>query len=415
MKNHARLLLCLFLYLLSCSKDHSPTTESIRPTKEIIASIKNYLSETKLSLDASGKTRLDTVIAKMVWNNAEIVLNTNNLTIISIPTTAKTVSVLFYSSNSRSKIDSSLILLSNIDNLQNVNKAVVFTDLFQGASTILLKSNFSISDGNIRVYSVDNQFKYETGFKSNKVVYKKEILQKKRSNQKGTIVSNTTCFDYYWVTTYTDGSQTWSYLYTVCDPCDQIFNIIDLEKAQNKVIKSQCAGGGGGGGVFHTPPDQPACGLSIDEATGILDGASTGTVNGTILYSSNGPIEVDQINGKIRAPMLVSKECLRINLNVVPPIVYVATFGGIKYKNTSSSYEYWKWEQLSFSGLETVDVFPPCTTADVGSTVSPVVISGDGYSANAVVSASATLKISCVGGWSVKTFRETNTFLISAN
>lgn len=45
------------------------------------------------------------------------------------------------------------------------------------------------------------------------------------------------CIDWFWVTTYADGTQDWEFLYTTCDGCDQTF--ID------------CGGGGGGGEIYE--------------------------------------------------------------------------------------------------------------------------------------------------------------------
>ena len=100
--------------------------------------------------------------------------------------------------------------------------------------------------GRINQFNVIQIKEYSNVF-SNGTLIENGALKSKVSNS---TLSRGDCTDWWWVTTYSDGSQTASYAFTSCDTCDMF-------------DRSACAGGGtsgtggGGGGDTYSKPSFP--------------------------------------------------------------------------------------------------------------------------------------------------------------
>jgi hypothetical protein len=110
--------------------------------------------------------------------------------------------------------------------------------------------------GRINQFNVIQIKEYSNVF-SNGTLIENGALKSKVSNS---TLSRGDCTDWWWVTTYSDGSQTASYAFTSCDTCDMF-------------DRSACAGGGtsgtggGGGDTYSKPsfPENPTDGKEISD------------------------------------------------------------------------------------------------------------------------------------------------------
>lgn len=116
--------------------------------------------------------------------------------------------------------------------------------------------------GRINQFNVIQIKEYSNVF-SNGTLIENGALKSKVSNS---TLSRGDCTDWWWVTTYSDGSQTASYAFTSCDTCDMF-------------DRSACAGGGtsgtgGGGGDIINPafPENPTDGreYNITDSDGVF-------------------------------------------------------------------------------------------------------------------------------------------------
>jgi hypothetical protein len=100
--------------------------------------------------------------------------------------------------------------------------------------------NFKQMDasGTFTIMNVADKKMYEYVYNNGKLnrhsYVQKDTASNKTGSKYGDAQRTTGCTDWYWVTTYADGSQDWVFLYTTCNSCDP--TMID------------CPGGGGGGG-----------------------------------------------------------------------------------------------------------------------------------------------------------------------
>ena len=125
--------------------------------------------------------------------------------------------------NANSKIIYSLIVQNKPTNQQNL------TDLTEGAIANIFNNKSIITDCNVRFITIFDNFLYAKNYKNNEYVSTSNLSKRINNNQKiknnsNNISNNSTdntnsangCIDWYWVTTYSDGSQTWEFAFTTC-------------------------------------------------------------------------------------------------------------------------------------------------------------------------------------------------------
>lgn len=105
--------------------------------------------------------------------------------------------------------------------------------------------NKNLYSGKISFYSLPQNILLSNEFENGKLTIN-EILSIK--NNKSKTAKANGCIDWYWVTTYQDGSQTSEYLYTTCDSCEEM---------ANKLLTTNSCGGGGSGGGTGSGPNFP--------------------------------------------------------------------------------------------------------------------------------------------------------------
>jgi len=107
--------------------------------------------------------------------------------------------------------------------------------------------------GRVNLFNVAQNKEFSNVFADGKLI-ENGALKLNVSNSK---LSTGDCTDWWWVTTYSDGSQTAIYAFTTCDTCDMF-------------DRSACAGGGSGGtggDTYFKPsfPENPTDGQEISE------------------------------------------------------------------------------------------------------------------------------------------------------
>lgn len=359
--------------------------------------IKAYLNESKNGFDNRGKSTVDSIISTAKWDlGIEKRINKHE-SIVYIPFNRNDFGLTVYFNSTLNKVDSCQIIALNSKTINSTRD--IIDVLFNLTSNVEISNTSSYSISN---YSINNKFKAEITYKDGKFYSKKEIkVSLKKIKQQ--IVSNVQCWDHWLVTTYGDGSQTYTYLYTTCDDnCyEQIQGISIFSGGTYKIINN-C---GGGSTTSYTPPEPPLCSNTVEEARALLDEVDFRGYSGMSSISPTGPQQLDENTGIIREPFVIHRDVLEIRFRLGFSSIYEAAFTGVRYK-LATNYDNWKFESINYAGIsERNSNMPPCYEAVVSGIGSPCVISGDLQTAQAHVSTSGILKISCVpGGWAQKTY-----------
>ncbi len=100
-------------------------------------------------------------------------------------------------------------------------------------------------DCNVTFINIYDYYLYEMNFKNNNIVSIRNLNKKSSSHNTSLLQSNSSstsdCIDWYWVTTYSDGSQTWEYVATTCGNCG-------MSNPHNASVDCLDNPGGGSGG-----------------------------------------------------------------------------------------------------------------------------------------------------------------------
>lgn len=126
------------------------------------------------------------------------------------------------------------------------NNKTLFDDYDKVILSILDRNkNENLYSGKISFYSLPQNILLSNEFENGKLTIN-GILNIKNNKSKTARANG--CIDWYWVTTYQDGSQTSEYLYTTCDSCEEM---------ANKLLTTNSCGGGGSGGGTGSGPNFP--------------------------------------------------------------------------------------------------------------------------------------------------------------
>lgn len=126
------------------------------------------------------------------------------------------------------------------------NNKTLFDDYDKVILSILDRNkNQALYSGKISFYSLPQNILLSNEFENGKLTIN-GILSIKNNKSKTARANG--CIDWYWVTTYQDGSQTSEYLYTTCDSCEEM---------ANKLLTINSCGGGGSGGGTGSGPNFP--------------------------------------------------------------------------------------------------------------------------------------------------------------
>lgn len=235
----------LNIVFVSCRKiDDSKNSENLSQAQ---IKIQNWLTTQKTNNTVKNNIWIDALNKNLLYDQMWTEKNDNvQFIIVPINNTFKfknnkgqRVSNYFVSAvNAKSNIIYSLIVQNKPTDQQNS------TDLTEGAIANIFNNKPINTDCNVRFITIFDNFLYAKNYKNNEYVSTSN-LSKRINNNSNNINNNSTnntnsengCIDWYWVTTYSDGSQTWEYAYTSC-PGNSCYDTN---------LASICPDGGGGG------------------------------------------------------------------------------------------------------------------------------------------------------------------------
>jgi hypothetical protein len=202
---------------------------------------------------------IDTLIKNSDWVNVSQLYVTSSVKLIYLPLKYhlnNTGIVFLYNLNTRQ------VFYSHIAEIQlNYTTANTISNIFKNRAIDVLGNFYRYVNhdftGSIRAYSLNNNFLWEFGFKNGVKKFEKTITKQSKRASKNIdtqIISNSvassnikeeSCFDWYLVTWYDDGTSDWRFIGTTCynDCLETIGITIDSTR-----IKTDCSGDRGGGG-----------------------------------------------------------------------------------------------------------------------------------------------------------------------
>ncbi len=377
----------------ACKKQgQDSSVVSIEVSKSIVQNWQQQFIKTALTRDLK---KADSIIANLDLNSAAKVSLSDTITLFFIKINEQTVSA-----NTR-------FLAISVNNNNNYE----LDGIYQASSISGIKNFFETKKlppkGLILVYGIDNHpIKGWEATATGKMLYKKG-----KSTPRGVAITNLTasvdkkpssapappqdpCLDWFWVTLdpETDEPISAQYLYSTGN-CDGI------------------SGGTGGGGGDET---ENQCNYTFEEAGDMINEVTVTVSDAPSVAVNNGSSSTDASTGKIRQPIVVQKEVLKMTFFLAPNVVtWDVYYVGIKYKNNSSD-NIWKWQECTYSSFgQATGELPPCYDATVNVSASPAVISDDQTYATFAFVATGSYKITCTpGSWQQKTIHNSSQSMI---
>ena len=235
-------LLIGMTFFISCETQETVLTEQNKTTSIYNTAIIDYFNNYKASL-SNNKERTKKISALMA------AIDYNNIKYFDLKTTEKLLVADLKEFNfTQNATNNKLILFVN-DNKIARARLVNFEsqDPFNQYDDLILsilnmdktKLNYT---GRVNQFDIIQNKEFSNVFSDGKLIENGATKNKVLNS----IAAKGDCIDWYWVTTYSNGSQTEEYLYTTCDPCDAL-----LDKSAN------CGGGGSSGGSSGASPSFP--------------------------------------------------------------------------------------------------------------------------------------------------------------
>jgi small nuclear ribonucleoprotein (snRNP)-like protein len=235
-------LLLGMTFFTSCETQETVLTEQNKTTSIYNTAIVDYFNNYKASL-SNNKERTKKISALMA------AIDYNNIKYFDLKTTEKLLVADLKEFNfTQNATNNKLILFVN-DNKIARARLVNFEsqDPFNQYDALIVsilnmdktKLNYT---GRVNQFDIIQNKEFSNVFSDGKLIENGATKNKVLNS----IAAKGDCIDWYWVTTYSNGSQTEEYLYTTCDPCDAL-----LDKSAN------CGGGGSSGASNGASPSFP--------------------------------------------------------------------------------------------------------------------------------------------------------------
>lgn len=235
-------LLLGMTFFTSCETQETVLTEQNKTTSIYNTAIVDYFNNYKASL-SNNKERTKKISALMA------AIDYNNIKYFDLKTTEKLLVADLKEFNfTQNATNNKLILFVN-DNKIARARLVNFEsqDPFNQYDDLIL-SILNMDKTKLNYTGRVNQFDIIQNKEFSNVFSEGKLIENGATKNKvlNSIAAKGDCIDWYWVTTYSNGSQTEEYLYTTCDPCDAL-----LDKSAN------CGGGGSSGASNGASPSFP--------------------------------------------------------------------------------------------------------------------------------------------------------------
>ena len=226
--------------LHSCYEDET-SNESNQPiTTSYNATILSYLASLKSEASKENGAKIEALKEAINLNTIHIynLKSTEKLLIADISTlkgfeSYNATKAIFFVYNN--KITHSKIVTAKYDDTFNKTNQVIIAIFNQ-------EKNKVNCTGTVSFYNILQKLQRTNDFENGILKKNSSALPKNKKTNK-----SYGCTDWYWVTTYSNGSQKWEYLYTTC---------IDDCVVQKSTSKSACGGGGGGGDGTSLGPNE---------------------------------------------------------------------------------------------------------------------------------------------------------------
>ena len=229
---------------LSCEKEDEIQTDTIS-TSIYNKDISNYLNLLKTQSNKENSLKIEALVNAIVLNSVKIytLKTTEKLLVADLKSlkgfeiSDKTKAIFFVYEN---EITHSNIVSFNVKvPFDNLDKVIV--------SILDMKKNKDNYTGKISFYNLFQNIYLSNEFESGELTVNGIARIKKTNSITG---KSAGCTDWYWITTWSDGSQTIKYLYTIC------YGGGDCQAYRMSGI--QCGGGGGGGDTSANAPAYPS-------------------------------------------------------------------------------------------------------------------------------------------------------------
>lgn len=224
--------------LNSCETQEIVLTEQNISNPIYNSVISSYLTnfKTSISNNKENTKKISALMQAIDYNTIEQydLKNTVKLVVVDLknfsvfPEVDQTKAIFFFLNNSI--IRSDIVTIKNKVPFDNVNQVLV--SIFDKKEN---KDNYS---GKIEFYNLFQNILLSDEFENGKLT----VNGIARKDARKSLTAK--CTAWYWVTSYSDGSQTADYMFTTCD-CEE------------NTYRTECGGGGGGGSSYSSAPGQP--------------------------------------------------------------------------------------------------------------------------------------------------------------
>jgi hypothetical protein len=232
------LLILLFIgSIQSCHEDETSNEINEPITTNYNATILSYLASLKSEAGKENGTKIEVLNEAIKLNTIHIydLKSTEKLLIADISSlkgfeSYKSTKAIFFLLNNKI-IHSKIVSVKYDDKIDKTNQLII--------SIFNKDKNKAYFTGTVSFYNMLQNMQLTSDYNNGILEKNSSVLPKSKKFNK-----SNSCTDWYWVTTYSNGSQDWSYAYTTCT-CDY--------------YKSACGGGGGGssssgsGGAINYP------------------------------------------------------------------------------------------------------------------------------------------------------------------
>ncbi len=204
-----------------------------------------WLSAQKHPTAGKDNSFIDGIQQKAAWNKASTATINNERQLLLVPLEAGNDLVLMVNSRN-AQILLGFVAGTGFDGPQkNTSKAQLWADYFAEK-----KSNFS---GSMRAASLQNEFLFEYHLQNGRQTSGKKVLPVELRNfSSGNITpvhTGAVCTDFYLVTSWSDGSQTYEYMFSSCASSEWGCGLLQAFPGYGNVLLSSGGCNGGGGSV----------------------------------------------------------------------------------------------------------------------------------------------------------------------
>jgi hypothetical protein len=240
------MVLVTLICLSACQKE---AAQDLVAENSAIAQENKQEAVTKVNAWLENQKKLTTAVIATSVNNIKANLDFDKLYFEKLSETEKLLIVplksTFVSTVNKGKnpLNVFLLVLNKEGDIRKGNivqfiskNSVPLTALPKNTFYNFYNADHLVADGSFTFLNVYDKILYQMDYKDGKISAYSEKQNKQDNNiANSTVLSTTTaCTNWYWVTTYADGTQSWQFLYTTC--------------SGDESVEPEGGGSGGGGG-----------------------------------------------------------------------------------------------------------------------------------------------------------------------